>query len=155
MSFAATAMSVDRFASWTHEALQSYGFRAGNALVLVGVCRHELMFAIVILVLPHIGIDAAGHVSLVHRGGQSEHKAANGRVEVGLDRHDIEPSWLRMEQLRRARYGAGQTAFEEVTGLTAGLVDAQTDLAFFSGTVVHGPHDDRVGARRVLSDGRR
>jgi hypothetical protein len=204
--------SMDQFASWTRQVLEPYGFRRGNALPLLGVCRDELMFAVehrlheewgpafdlsslaamvflgrsgiqaaahhapdadgrrrfVIIVLPHIGIEADGGVGRVRRDGQPEPSTAcgalvqvqlelqSGQLNLELDRHDLELSLVRMELLRRLRYGtvpdlpaltelarqAGVAAIERLTReLTA---EADTDVAIFSGTVMHGPHADFV-----------
>jgi len=40
------AVPVEAFVAWTQSALAPHGFAPGNALVLLGVCRDELMFTV-------------------------------------------------------------------------------------------------------------
>jgi hypothetical protein len=122
----------------------------------------------VMILLPHVGIDRDGQVGAVTRGGQRiaspacgalaaiQRELHEGRLEVGLDRHDLELSIVRMELLRRIRYGellslielteiARQAGIAELERLTAELVsDPDSDVAVISGTVVHGPDGDWV-----------
>jgi hypothetical protein len=122
----------------------------------------------VVFVLPHVGIDVQGQLGWVNRAGQTagssacgalvkvQAELAAGLLNVELDPHDLELSLLRLEVLRRVRYGqvpelpvlteiARQSGVEEATRLTHELVvDAGTDVALVSGTVVHGPDGDLV-----------
>lgn len=85
-----------------------------------------------------------------------QQELADGRLEVALDRRDLELSLVRMELLRRLDYGtvpslvqltelAREAGVAELERLTAELVaDPDCDVAVVSGIVVHGPTGDLV-----------
>jgi hypothetical protein len=122
----------------------------------------------VIVLLPHIGIDADGSIGAVRRDGQLAASTAcgalakihaemlSGRLDLALDRHDLEIGLVRMELLRRITYGetpdlpelteiARAAAVDEMTLLASEMVrDVDSDVALLSGVVIHGPDGDWV-----------
>jgi hypothetical protein len=122
----------------------------------------------VFIVLPHIGIDRSGQVGRTHRRGQEgpslacgalaqvRDELAAGPPPVELDDQDLELSLLRRELSARVGSGpspdlpaltdlARQAAVDEVDRLSSVLLDdGRTDIAVFSGVVVHGPDGDLV-----------
>ncbi len=122
----------------------------------------------VVVVLPHIGIDAGGSIGTVHREGlrtasvacgalaQVRAELLGGRTDAQLDPGDLELSMVRRALLHRIGQGAvpelveltemaRQVGADEIRRLTADLVsDAGCDVAVISGTLIHGPDGDWV-----------
>jgi hypothetical protein len=126
----------------------------------------------VVYALPHIGIDRGGVVGSCLRAGQTEPSSAcgalvafrdelvRGVLDVDLDPHDLELSLLRQRLLRNIPYGhvpdlvemtelARDAILADLTELARQLERrGPTDLAVFTGIVIHGPEGDWVAPAR-------
>lgn len=129
---------------------------------------------------PHIGIDVDGAVGQVMRPGMHApstacgalaalgRELADGRLDLVLDRHDLEMSLLRTRLVSHLPYGrvldlpalteeARVVAVQDLRGLVDELgPDHRVDVAYLSGVVVHTPDGaDLVASLRaeVVVDG--